>query len=68
MAQSQDVIELITDEKKFSCELRTPGTMYVDELAKYDHMLLTTNEMEFQVDWARTQLILSSQLAAVMGN
>ncbi|KGM91455.1 uncharacterized protein PADG_12476 [Paracoccidioides brasiliensis Pb18] len=65
MAQSQDVIELIADEKKLSRNPRPPGTMYVDDLAEYNCVLLTTNEMEFQVGWARIQLILYTQLAGV---
>ncbi|OJD16129.1 hypothetical protein AJ78_03709 [Emergomyces pasteurianus Ep9510] len=68
MSQSQDVIELIADEKKLNRDPRPPGTMYVDDLAEYNRVLLTTNEMEFQVGWARIQLILYTQLAGVTAN
>ncbi|PGG98902.1 hypothetical protein GX51_06549 [Blastomyces parvus] len=49
MTQSQNVIKLITDEKKLNHDPRPSGTMYVNNLAEYNRVLLMTNEMEFQL-------------------
>ncbi|OJD22468.1 hypothetical protein ACJ73_06185 [Blastomyces percursus] len=68
MAQAQDVIELIADEKKLSREKRPGEPMYVDDLAEYLRVLLVTNEMEFLVGWLRVELILFCQVAGVTGN
>ncbi|EDN05111.1 predicted protein [Histoplasma mississippiense (nom. inval.)] len=68
MAQAQDVIELIADEKKLSREKRPGEPMYVDDLAEYLRVLLVTNEMEFLVGWLRVELILFCQIAGVTGN
>ncbi|ODH12935.1 hypothetical protein ACO22_07766 [Paracoccidioides brasiliensis] len=71
MAQSQDskllqqMIKLITDKKKLSCNLKPPETMYIDNLAEYNCVLLVTNEMKFQISWVCIQLILYTQLAGV---
>ncbi|ODH12934.1 hypothetical protein ACO22_07765 [Paracoccidioides brasiliensis] len=64
MAQSQNqMIELITDKKKLSCNSRSSETMYIDDLAEYNCVLLATNEMKFQISWVCIQLILYTQLA-----
>ncbi|EQL28300.1 hypothetical protein BDFG_08919 [Blastomyces dermatitidis ATCC 26199] len=68
MAQAQDVIELITDEKKLSREKRPGDPMYIDDLAEYLHVLLVTNEMEFLISWLHVELILFCQVAGVTGN
>ncbi|OJD25505.1 hypothetical protein ACJ73_03128 [Blastomyces percursus] len=68
MAQAQDVIELIADEKKLSREKRPGEPMYVDDLAEYLRVLLVTNEMEFLIGWLRVELILFCQVAGVTGN
>ena len=42
--------------------------MYVEDLAEYARVLLTTREMTFQLGWLRIQLILFCQLAGITGN
>jgi hypothetical protein len=42
--------------------------MYVEDLAEYTCVLLTTREMTFQLGWLRIQLILFCQLADITGN
>ena len=39
--------------------------MYVEDLAEYARVLLTTREMTFQLGWLRIQLILFCSLRAL---
>lgn len=41
--------------------------MYVEDLAEYARVLLSTREMTFQLGWLRIQLILFCQLAGITG-
>ncbi|KAL2371355.1 hypothetical protein RJ035_006201 [Blastomyces gilchristii] len=68
MKQAQDVINLVADEKKLSREKRLKATMYVEDLAEYLRVLLTTTDMHFLVGWERIQLILFCQLAGYTGH
>jgi hypothetical protein len=42
--------------------------MYIEDLAEYTCMLLTTIEMSFQLGWLQIQLILFCQLADITSN
>jgi hypothetical protein len=42
--------------------------MYVEDLAEFARVLLTTREMTFPLGWSRIQLILFCQLAGITGN
>ncbi|EDN09785.1 predicted protein [Histoplasma mississippiense (nom. inval.)] len=55
MAQAQDVIELIADEKKLSREKRPGEPMYIDDLAEYLRVLLVAGVTGNRPD-ALTQL------------
>ncbi|EGC45157.1 conserved hypothetical protein [Histoplasma capsulatum var. duboisii H88] len=68
MAQAQDVIALVADEKKLSRDKRPKGTMYVDDLAEFARVLLATTDMLFLIGWLRIQLILYCHLAGITGN
>lgn len=39
--------------------------MYIEDMAEFARVLLTTTEMTFQCGWLRIQLILFCQLAAI---
>ncbi|EQL32851.1 hypothetical protein BDFG_04959 [Blastomyces dermatitidis ATCC 26199] len=66
--QRRIVINLVADEKKLSREKRLKATMYVEDLAEYLRVLLTTTDMHFLVGWERIQLILFCQLAGYTGH
>ncbi|OJD10207.1 hypothetical protein AJ78_08689 [Emergomyces pasteurianus Ep9510] len=68
MTQAQNVIKLITDEKKLSREKRLRESMYVDNLAEYLRVLLIMNKMKFLISWLRVELILFYQITNVMNN
>lgn len=42
--------------------------MYVEDLAEFARVLLTTREMTFLLSWSRVQLILFCQLTGITGN
>ncbi|KGQ00729.1 hypothetical protein PAAG_12607 [Paracoccidioides lutzii Pb01] len=68
IAQSQDLLNLIADEKHLSREKREKATMYVQDLAEFCCVLLATTEMLYLIGWLRIQLILFSHLAGYTGN
>ncbi|EEH39300.2 hypothetical protein PAAG_01762 [Paracoccidioides lutzii Pb01] len=68
IAQAQDVIALVADEKKLSWEKRPKGTMYVDDLAEFARVMLATTDMLFLIGWLLIQPILFCHLAGITGN
>jgi hypothetical protein len=42
--------------------------MYVEDLAEYARVLLTTTKMTFEIDWLRIEHILFGQLGGITGN
>jgi len=62
------VPQLVAIEKKLDNSKRESATMYVEDLAQYARVLLTTREMTFRLGWLRIQLILFCQLAGITGN
>jgi hypothetical protein len=42
--------------------------MYIEDLAEFARVLLTTTEMTFLIGWLRIQLLLFCQLAAITGS
>ncbi|KAH8585358.1 hypothetical protein B0O99DRAFT_679450, partial [Bisporella sp. PMI_857] len=66
--QGQNVLKVVATEKELDNTKRESATMYVEDLAEYARVLLTTREMTFQLGWLRIQLILFCQLAGITGN
>lgn len=42
--------------------------MYIEDVAEFARVLLSTTEMTFQCGWLRIQLLLFCQLAAITGS
>jgi hypothetical protein len=42
--------------------------MYIEDVAEFARVLLSTTEMTFQSGWLRIQLLLFCQLAAITGS
>jgi hypothetical protein len=42
--------------------------MYIEDLAEFARVLLTTTEMTFTIGWLRIELLLFCQLAAITGS
>jgi hypothetical protein len=61
-------VKAVAIDKELDNSKRESATMYVEDLAEYARVLLSTREMTFQLGWLRIQLILFCQLAGITGN
>jgi Protein of unknown function (DUF3435) len=62
------VIAIVAKEKGLRIGPRPKPIMYIEDLAEFARVLLTTREMTFDLGWQRIQLLLFCQLAAITGS
>lgn len=60
-----DVIALVAKEKDLELNWKPKKNMYIEDVAEFARVLLTTTEMTFDCGWQRIQLLLFCQLAAI---
>ncbi|KAI3032155.1 hypothetical protein CBS147353_919 [Aspergillus niger] len=63
-----DVLAIVAKEKKLKLGRRPKATMYIEDVAEFARVLLSTTEMTFVCGWLRIQLLLFCQLAAITGS
>ncbi|KAL4865177.1 hypothetical protein BDV12DRAFT_175034 [Aspergillus spectabilis] len=63
-----DVLVIVAREKGLNLGRRPKATMYIEDVAEFARVLLSTTEMTFQFGWLRIQLLLFCQLAAITGS
>ncbi|KAF7122872.1 hypothetical protein CNMCM5793_000982 [Aspergillus hiratsukae] len=63
-----DVLAIVAQEKNLLLGRRPKATMYIEDVAEFARVLLSTTEMTFQSGWLRIQLLLFCQLAAITGS
>ncbi|KAL4950839.1 hypothetical protein BDW69DRAFT_186978 [Aspergillus filifer] len=63
-----DVLAIVAQEKNLLLGRRPKATMYIEDVAEFARVLLSTTEMTFQFGWLRIQLLLFCQLAAITGS
>ncbi|KAJ5111736.1 hypothetical protein NUU61_001366 [Penicillium alfredii] len=64
----EDVLAIIAEEKKLRLGCRPKATMYIEDVAEFARVILSTTEMTFPYGWLRIQLLLFCQLAAITGS
>ncbi|KAJ5267492.1 hypothetical protein N7478_010477 [Penicillium angulare] len=64
----RDVLAIVATDKKLSLKKRPKATMYVEDVAEFARVILSTTEMTFPCGWYRIQLLLFCQLAAITGS
>ncbi|KAI2735701.1 hypothetical protein DTO013E5_8636 [Penicillium roqueforti] len=64
----RDVLAIVASDKKLSLKGRPKATMYVEDVAEFARVILSTTEMTFPCGWYRIQLLLFCQLAAITGS
>lgn len=62
------MLAIVATEKSLSLKGRPKVTMYVEDVAEFARVVLSTIEMTFPCGWYRIQLLLFCQLAAITGN
>ncbi|KAL4758475.1 uncharacterized protein BDW70DRAFT_141802 [Aspergillus foveolatus] len=62
-----DVLAIVAQEKGLKNGRRPKATMFIEDVAEFARVLLSTTEMTFQFGWLRIQLLLFCQLAAITG-
>ena len=62
------MLAIVAKEKKLLLGRRPKATMYIEDVAEFARVLLSTTEMTFQCGWLRIQLLLFCQLAAITGS
>jgi integrase len=62
------VLAIVATEKGLSLKGRPKATMYVEDVAEFARVILSTTEMTFPCGWYRIQLLLFCQLAAITGS
>lgn len=62
------MIAKIAVEKNLRIGPRPKPIMYIEDLAEFARVLLTTREMTFEIGWQRIQLLLLCKLAAITGS
>lgn len=62
------MLAIVAKEKKLLLGCRPKATTYIEDVAEFARVLLSTMEMTFQCGWLRIQLLLFCQLAAVTGS
>ncbi|KAE8162198.1 hypothetical protein BDV40DRAFT_265509 [Aspergillus tamarii] len=60
-----DVIALVAKEKGLELDRKPKKNMYIEDVAEFARVLLTTTEMTFDCGWQRIQLLFFCQLAAI---
>ncbi|KAL3428649.1 hypothetical protein BDV09DRAFT_204143 [Aspergillus tetrazonus] len=60
----EDVIALVAQEKELELTGRPKKNMYIEDVAEFARVLLTTMEMTFACGWQRIQMLFFCQLAA----
>ncbi|OAT08575.1 hypothetical protein BDBG_17071 [Blastomyces gilchristii SLH14081] len=63
-----NVHAIVATEKKLSLKKRPKATMFIEDVAEFARVILTTTEMTFLYGWYRIQLLLFCQLAAITGS
>ncbi|KAL3429111.1 hypothetical protein BDV09DRAFT_200914 [Aspergillus tetrazonus] len=61
----QDVIAIVAEGKGLELTRRPKKNMYIEDVAEFARVLLTTTEMTFECGWERIQLLFFCQLAAL---
>ncbi|KAI3017333.1 hypothetical protein CBS147347_10329 [Aspergillus niger] len=61
----QDVIALVAKEKDLDLTWRPKKNMYIEDVAEFARVLLTTTEMTYLCGWQRIQILFLCQLAAI---
>ncbi|OQD78924.1 hypothetical protein PENANT_c071G10263 [Penicillium antarcticum] len=64
----EDVLAIVATEKKLCFDRRPKATMYIEDVAEFARVILSTTEMTFPCGWYRVQLLLYCQLAAITGS
>ncbi|CAI7602552.1 unnamed protein product [Penicillium pancosmium] len=64
----RDVLAIVAKEEKLSLQPRPKATMYIEDVAEFARVILSTTEMTFPCGWYRIQLLLFCQLAAITGS
>jgi integrase len=59
------IIALIATEKKLRLTRRPKKNMYIEDVAEFARVLLTTTETTFLCGWQRIQVLFFCQLAAI---
>ncbi|KAL4923019.1 DUF3435 domain-containing protein [Aspergillus undulatus] len=60
-----DVIAMVAKEKGLEVDRKPKKNMYIEDVAEFARVLLTTTEMTFDCGWQRIQLLFFCQLAAI---
>ncbi|KAF9884370.1 hypothetical protein FE257_001826 [Aspergillus nanangensis] len=60
-----DVIAIIAREKNLEHNRKPKKNMYIEDVAEFARVLLTTTAMTFHIGWQRIQLLFFCQLAAI---
>lgn len=63
-----DVIAMVAKEKGLELDRRPKKNMYIEDVAEFARVLLTTTEMTFDCGWQRIQFLFFCQLAAITAN
>ncbi|OGE48455.1 hypothetical protein PENARI_c028G03021 [Penicillium arizonense] len=64
----EDVLAIVATEKNLCFDRRPKATMYIEDVAEFARVVLSTTEMTFPCGWYRVQLLLYCQLAAITGS
>lgn len=67
-AHAIQVVKIVAEKKGLDHTKRASATMYVDDLAEYSRVMLSTTEMTYQLGLLRILTILFGQLAGITGN
>ena len=59
---------MVSKEKGLELERRPKKNMYIEDVAEFARVLLTTTEMTFDCGWQRIQFLFFCQLAAITAN
>lgn len=68
LANGPQVLAMVAKEKGLLPGRRPKATMYIEDVAEFARVLLSTTEMTFQCGWLQIQLLLFCQLAAITGS
>ncbi|OJD20116.1 hypothetical protein ACJ73_08553, partial [Blastomyces percursus] len=61
----EDVVARVATEKKLALVGRPKKSMYIEDVAEFSRVVLTTTEMTFVSGWQRIQMLFFLQLAAI---
>ncbi|EDN07431.1 conserved hypothetical protein [Histoplasma mississippiense (nom. inval.)] len=61
----EDVVAQVATEKELALVGRPKKNMYIEDVAEFAQVVLTTTEMTFVCGWQRIQMLLFLQLAAI---